>query len=145
MRRRLSQQLVAREPHERWNAFIDLISMEEEKDLTPIQRTAHLAFWYESEVENGGHLQYFLNSAGGRAEAAIPALRALGAAAQADLLEAALKEWSAAERPDEEDEEVDETLGDLDERFSACEPSITELLERYLDQHEAEFIEFVAD
>jgi hypothetical protein len=26
---------------------------------TPEQRPAHLVFWYESEVENGGHFQYF--------------------------------------------------------------------------------------
>ena len=50
---------AGREPHLIWNAFIDLIAIEDYGDLSPIQRKAHLVFWYESEVQNGGHGQYF--------------------------------------------------------------------------------------
>jgi hypothetical protein len=58
VRRRLSRELVARQPYERWNAFIDLVATEDATRLTATQRAAQLAFWYDSEVQNGGHLQY---------------------------------------------------------------------------------------
>ncbi len=39
----------------------DMCALSDIQDLTPVQRLAHLAYWYMSEVENGGHQQYFLN------------------------------------------------------------------------------------
>ena len=148
MRRRLSRALVAREPYRRWNAFIDLIANEDELDLNPTQRAAQLAFRYHAEVENGGHLQYFENHAGGKAEATLPVLRSIGASKQAEVLQAALRQWtSVARQPAGTVEEYVENAleGEFDEydhRYAHCEPSIIEALERYLDQHEAEFIEY---
>ena len=31
------------------------------EDLAEVQRKAHLVFWYDLQVNNGGHLQYFEN------------------------------------------------------------------------------------
>lgn len=76
-----------------WNAFIDLVAMEEYEDLNKVQRIAHLCFWYESEVSNGGHLQYFENHKAIHLEETIEALRILGAASQAKILEAAGKQY----------------------------------------------------
>ena len=56
VRRRLGRALVAHQPYERWNAFIDLVATEDANSLTATQRTAQLAYWYDSEVQNGGHL-----------------------------------------------------------------------------------------
>jgi len=61
VRRRVDAAAAAREPHMVWNAFVDLIATEDYADLSPLQRKAHLVFWYESEVQNGGHGQYFEN------------------------------------------------------------------------------------
>jgi hypothetical protein len=43
------------------------------------QRPAHLVFWYESEVQNGGHFQYFTNRSDHHIEETIQSLNALGA------------------------------------------------------------------
>lgn len=150
VRRQLSRKLVTHEPNERWNVFVDLLATEESTRLSPTQRVAHLAFWYDSEVQNGGHLQYFENEAGREAEAAIVALRTMGAACQADCLAEALRKWNSLDREasasieDYVDEALEDEFGDLDARYASCEPSITALLEQYLDRHEAEFIEYDA-
>ena len=42
-----------------WNSFISLIVMHEFNDLTDSQKDSALAFYYDSEVNNGGHSAYF--------------------------------------------------------------------------------------
>lgn len=59
--RKLSRAMLSQKPYEVWNAFVDLLAMENYTDLDEVQRAAHLCFWYDSEVQNGGHLQYFAN------------------------------------------------------------------------------------
>jgi hypothetical protein len=143
--------LVAREPYARWNAFVDLIATEDFEALESVQRVAYLVFWYDSEVQNGGHLQYFENVAGRRADEAILALRSMGGACQADILAAALRSWSRVERlhPETVEEYIENALNgefdDFDVRYAECEPSVIRLLEDYLDRHETEFLEFETD
>jgi len=59
--RMLTKPQVDAEPFRIWNACVDLLATEDYRDLGKEQRPAHLVFWYESEVQNGGHLQYFEN------------------------------------------------------------------------------------
>jgi hypothetical protein len=40
---------------------VNLPSSEDYANLSEERRPAHLVFWYESEVQNGGHLQCFEN------------------------------------------------------------------------------------
>mgnify|MGYP001263600490 CR=1 FL=1 len=61
IKRKLSKKIIAEKDFQLWNSFIDLLAMESEDDLTEIQKHAQRAFWYESEIQNGGHLQYFEN------------------------------------------------------------------------------------
>ncbi len=56
IRRVVTQQMLKKNPSEKWNQFVNLLAVENYDDLTDIQRIAHLCFWYDSEVENGGHL-----------------------------------------------------------------------------------------
>ena len=72
--------------------------MEEYEDLAPIQRVAHLAFWHDSEVQNGGHYQYFENPAGKRRHEVIEALIALGLDCQAAVLRQATVFWDSEDR-----------------------------------------------
>ena len=136
------------QPHERWTAYVSLIAIEDYDSLSSIQRAAHLVFADESEVQNGGHLQYFLNSAGRRATDAIAALKTLGALDQAEILSNAVSRWQATDRaiPTTPEEYVEQALEgdfeDLDLRFYSCSPEINFFLERYLDQHETEFIDY---
>jgi len=53
IRRSLPASAVAERPYLVWNAFVDVLAMTEYADLTPAQRLPRLAFWYESEVQNG--------------------------------------------------------------------------------------------
>ena len=61
---------MQREPYLVWNAFVDIVALTPYERLHPRQRPAHLVFWYNAEVQNGGHYQYFENSAGRRAHEA---------------------------------------------------------------------------
>src|SRR5687768_6411413 len=73
-RKAVSAVALEREPHLAWNAFVDLVASTNYEQLHPRQRPAHLAFWYNAEVQNGGHYQYFENSAGRRTAETIVAL-----------------------------------------------------------------------
>ena len=86
MRRTLDAAAAGREPHLAWNAFIDLIAIEDYPDLSPLQRKAHLVFWDESEVQNGGHGQYLENQGRHRLRETIAALVELGLSCQAEVL-----------------------------------------------------------
>jgi Domain of unknown function (DUF4375) len=146
MRRHLDAAAVAREPYLVWNAFVDLMATEDYEDMTETQRVAHLAFWYHAEVQNGGHYQYFVNSAGRRASEAVTALRALRLYAQAALLEQAIALWekSKREQPEDANEFVEGALdGEFekaDSDFHACRPTIEETLEQYLAAHQKDFV-----
>jgi len=72
--RSLSKQEVEAEPFRVWNAFVDLLTMEDYDDLSPEQRPARLVYQYESEVQNGGHLQYFENRHGASLSTTVKAL-----------------------------------------------------------------------
>ena len=82
-----------------WNAFVDLLAMEEYRDLTPVQRAAHLVFWYEHEVQNGGHLQFFENRGTEHLGETIDALGLLRAVSQQQILRDAGELWLSQARP----------------------------------------------
>ena len=96
--------------------------MEDYEDLTPEQRRAHLVFWYESEVQNGGHLQYFENSGAEHLEETVYALGLLGAEGQ---------------------QEVESDFTMFDSRFHACSPTLQEYLEAYLARNQSSFVTIV--
>ncbi|MFT6816097.1 MAG: hypothetical protein ACJAZ3_002014 [Sphingobacteriales bacterium] len=59
IKRTLSQNQVSDEPWHVWNAFVDILAMEDYNDLGDIQKPAHSIFWYESEIQNGGIYNIF--------------------------------------------------------------------------------------
>jgi hypothetical protein len=143
--RRVSENDLRANPYAVWNAFVDLLARSKYEDLHPTQRGAHLAFWYDSELQNGGHLQYFLNRQD-RIHNTGAALRALGALEQADVFEQALSVWRSRSRtPPASAEEYVETALDgefdtLDSAFYRCSISITEVLQRHLAEYEKNFV-----
>ena len=136
-------------PDAAWNAFVDLIATEEYADLDPVQKVAHLAFWYDSEVQNGGHLQYFQNRGTGLVPETLEALKVLGAHCQLGILARAAAVYDRKPRKNVEnvDEYVDEALEgefeEFDDKYYACQPEIADLLERYFEQYRASFVEEV--
>ncbi|MBI3822061.1 MAG: DUF4375 domain-containing protein, partial [Planctomycetes bacterium] len=143
--RTVSRKQLEAEPYIVWNEFVGILAMSEYDDLTEIQRTAHLCFWYDSELQNGGHLQYFENQGDTRVEEVIRSLKLLRGAAQADvLLRAAVRFRSKRRKRIENAEDyVEKALEDefdsLDSDYYRCRPEVGELLENYLAEHRDEF------
>jgi len=151
IRRSLPASVVAAEPWQVWNAFVDLLATEEHEVLTPLQRDAQLAFWYDAEVQNGGHLQYFVNSAGQHADDAVRALGRLGAGAHAEVLGRATSVWRSHARvePRSASEYASAALeGEFeghDAAYHAIHPTLVEILERVLAEHREEFVSIGGD
>jgi hypothetical protein len=122
MKRTIERARLQQEPHLVWNAFIDLLAISEYGDLSLIQRKAHLVFWYDSEVQNGGHGQYFENRGVSRLGETVAALRNLGLECQAETL-------------------PDSFIDELDAAFHGCTPTVTEALEQHLARHTTEYVE----
>ncbi len=147
IRRQISRQDLVNEPHLAWNSFIDVIATEAFEDLCDTQRLAQLVFLYDAEVNNGGHLQYFLNSAGERACETLRVLLEQGLRHQHSILEAALEiadSVSLSEIDSLEDyiaEAAEERFGQLDLRYYGHQSEVDTFLERYLDDHFNDFIE----
>lgn len=148
---RLKKTAVEKEPHLVWNAYIDLLATSDYQQMSAIQQTAHLAFWYESEMQNGGHLQYFENQGTTRLAETITALKTLQAAAQAAVLDAAARQYLATHKDQGDDGDiadfVSEALqggfGDFDKQFLDCPTPLQKHLADYLEIHKAEFVEIV--
>jgi hypothetical protein len=82
-----------------WNAFIDLVAMEDVEDLTPIQTNGKRAFEYDSQIQNGGHLQYFENYRLNDYNEIINSLKSMKAPIQADILQRAASLFYSNDRP----------------------------------------------
>lgn len=123
--------------------------MEDYQTLTPVQRVAHLAMWYDSEVQNGGHLQYFENRGTGHLGETLAALDTIGAPCQRAVLEAAGTQRLSRRRP--AIRTVREFVSrarrgenaDFDARYHQCHPTTHQLLEVYLAAHFDDFVELV--
>lgn len=146
---RISEAALKKEPHLAWNAFINLIAMSDYEGLSEVQRVAHLVFWYESEVQNGGHLQYFEDRGPSHLDETVSALKTVGATEQAAILAGAIEQLQAkARRPIRSVKEfVSRALegehDKYDRRFYACERPLTGNLEEYLERNFEEFIQLV--
>jgi hypothetical protein len=145
---RLARAAVESDANLLWNSFIDLIARAP-AELEPEQRAAHFAFVYESEVQNGGHLQYFENRGTERIAETIEALNLIGAQCHEKVLRAAgetfLQKTREPFRAVEEYAEaaLEGEFDALDGQFHRCSPSLLERLERFFEEHRAWFIEIV--
>jgi Domain of unknown function (DUF4375) len=116
------------------------------EELTPSQRPAALAFRYESEVQNGGNLQYLINNGAGRGDETVHALKQIGAASQAGVLEEALRRWRAAARLSPADSlEYQAIAGEaefdaLDRDFHACQITLIDVLRHHFAEHKEHFV-----
>ncbi len=137
-------------PFSAWNAMVNICALEPLEDCTPAQRQAALVFWYDAEVGNGGHFQYFVNSAGAHRDEAIGALQHLGAHKAAEILRRAIDLIGGVppEFPESAEEFITEAqdsgLSSLDIEFNErAAPEISDALERYLQANEHEFVQWV--
>lgn len=146
---KITRKQFAADPHAAWNAFVELLANADSEELTTVQLAAFLAFWYESEVQNGGHYQYFQNRGTEEIAAVVLALRALSAHSLAEVAKKAKArvESHAPAKARTADEFVVGALegkfDDLDAAFHECKPTIMDALESYLAAHEPDFVERV--
>lgn len=111
-----------------------------------MQKVAHLAFWYDSEVQNGGHLQCFENRGSSFVPETLEALKVLGAHCQRGILVRATVIYNSKPRLNFEtvDEYVAEALEgefeEFDDEYYSCQPEMTDLLERYFKRYRASFV-----
>lgn len=137
---------VEKNPNLIWDAFVGLVALEKYNDLAQDQRAAHLVFWYDNEVYNGGHLQYFANRRGQFLPETIAALRDLGAECQRLILCEAVQLFSSRGRPPIQTVQefsstaIEGEFSSLDSRFYACVPSLHEYLQTYLALHQSSFV-----
>jgi hypothetical protein len=144
MKRTLELARLESDPDLVWNTFIDLLAMEEYEDLAPDQRPAHLIFWYESEVQNGGHGQYFENRRLEHLSDTKAALEAFGLIGQAAILSHAMLMLEAAPGASDWLEVFDETaIEEMDAAFHACAPDIATALHQHLNRNVGVYLEFV--
>lgn len=141
----IDQDALKIRPYLLWNGFIDIVALEELNELTIIQRPAALVFAYESEMQNGGHYQYFINRGLSQLRATIKALEELGASEQAEILRAAGEEARKHELAPETTEEfvagaLEGPFDSMDTRYYKCKPDLSIILEEYLKLYQAEFI-----
>lgn len=122
------------------------------RDLEPFtdaQRKILALFWYDSEVCNGGHDQFFFNSTGIVWKDAIECMRMIGADKYAENFQKAVdlfggsipfdrvERWDALEKLDE-NEEFD-NFREID-MFYYEEECIDQLMNEYVKQHASEFV-----
>ena len=129
--------------------MVDLCAMESLDACTPVQRKAALVFWYQAEVNNGGHFQYFVNKPKFPHAEVLKALREFGAPHSAGVFEAALKklEGKLPRFPETaEDYAGEEQALDLDEFDrqwgTKGDKEVQAALLRYLRANENEFVKW---
>jgi len=147
--RAIKQAEVDEFPHIIWNTFIDMVAGGAAAEMNDIQRNAALCFEYDSEVQNGGHLQYFENTArSGFAdyEDVVKALQWIGAGQQADVLSKAIALWKLETRGltrdiyEFSDRALEGRYDALDDKYCDCEPEVMQLLETMLEEYQDEFV-----
>lgn len=150
IRRQLTDDKIENDPYAEWNAFVDLLAIENYADLSELQRKAHLTFWYDAEVQNGGHFQYFENRGTDLVPETIDALVSLGAKQHAEVLRQAFvralaSEWGA--NTSVEDFVKGALVGefsDLDSKFYDCHSKIADVLESHLTKNKDQYLDIVS-
>jgi len=145
----VKQSEVDNAPYIIWNIFIDIVACGDMSDMSDIQKKAALCFWYDSELQNGGHLQYFENTSVNGVtdyQEVVAALKQLGAIQQAEILSKAISVRDTEKRGfiktvNEFADRAREGLYDsLDKEYYDCSPDIVSLLQNMLEKHQSEFI-----
>lgn len=144
------------EPFLVWNTFLQLLAESDFPDMSDTQAVAFLAFAYDGDVQNGGHLQFFehrFNLFGPQlglvVTMTLDALADLGASRQAAILSEASRLYLSQDRARpcaaEEycDPALEEEFGQLDSRYYDCAPDLNHYLEQFLEAHMEEFVKLV--
>ena len=119
--------------------------------LTPPERVFLCVWNLEAEVNNGGFEQFFTNSAGDNAAETPSALRQIGAAQAAAIVEEAKSVFHSAAPPADRDDRTEalaqlgesatNALNALDARFYEYPDNLEALLRQFVDRNRGQFYE----
>ena len=149
IKRTISKELIGKERGLIWNAYVDLVCMEEYEDLTEIQQVGKALMMYENEVMNGGHMQFLLNHGIEELHLTIKALQFVAHNEFIQLLEAANEIYQKLDFSKIEDKEsyiemaLEAHFEQCDEKFYQIEPSLYALQLDFLLDFQQEFVELV--
>lgn len=107
----------------RWNRFIDEICNKDIDTLSETQKKAVLCFWYDAEVNSGGHCGYFDCYPETNPQELIEAITEVSYKAIADNFEKALSD------------QCDENLEKADKAFYDFSPELGDCLMEYVEKH----------
>jgi len=134
-------------PYLIWNSFIDIVAMEAEDDLNEVQIIGQKAFIYDSEIQNGGHMQFFENTKLTNYKPFIDALKNMSAFEHANILIEAVRIYESKQRNEIKDKyeyssiALDGEFDKLDFKYYRTKPELTELMQSFLKENEDQFIE----
>lgn len=111
----------------RWNRFADEICDREMDELSELQQKAVLCFWYDTEMNSGGHSGYFDCYPDTDYQALYDALLLIGSKEIADNFKKALT-----------DEEEEDGWMETDDAFYEFSPSLYECLSEFVENHKDE-------
>ena len=147
---------LQKEPQLLWNTFVKFLSTADTREMNDVQMAAQLPFWYDAEVQNGGHLMYFENNCtklGDKVDvlimATLDALKIIGAGRQAQVLGRAADVYFSQPRqhtkdPDEYSQiELEGEFEKFDIEYGQVSPAIDDLLKEYLQAHTDNFVKVV--
>ena len=107
----------------RWNRFIDEVCYRDIDTLSEIQKNAVLCFWYDAEMNSGGHSGYFDCYPDTVPQELIHAITAVGYREIADNYQQAIN--------DGENDNYKET----DSVYYGFSPSLCDCLEEYVERY----------
>jgi hypothetical protein len=152
----LQRSEIEQEPNLIWKSFIQLLVESKTDELSENQTIAQFAWLYDSEVQTGGHLQYFENQyllfeekLTEVIEKTIESLKTLGATKYAEILSQARKKYFSRQRihPSTTEEfcslELQNEFGEFDNHYYDCSPGMNYYLKTFLESHIEDFIKFV--
>ena len=106
-----------------WNRFISEICMRDYASLNEWQRNAVICFWYDTEMQNGGHSAYFDSDPIAAPEETESAIRRIGGDAIADNFRKAMEAGASDDREE------------TDSAYYTFRPSLSDLLMDHVALH----------
>lgn len=95
----VSKSEYEKDPSARFRALVEYLGQNNSPQADRELELVRLAFFYDAEVLNGGHLQYFVNRGTNEAPAVLSALEAVGDLERAALLRSCLARVAASPLP----------------------------------------------
>ncbi len=120
---------IISEKIERWNCFIEDICNRDIDTLNRTQKNAVLCFYYDSEINSGGHSEYFDSYPETNSEELYQA-----------ILEISNKKIANNYKKAVAYGELDDYI-QTDDAYYEFEPSLCDFLEKYIEQHKDKIFE----